>query len=68
MRCVKRRTFYNAEKYKNTYDTIQFVTFEDNLKHTIADNLMFVNFTEDDYKNKKGDIDEKSSCYNNFFL
>ena len=49
-----------AEKYKNTYDTIQFVTFEDNLKHTIADNLMFVNFTEDDYKNKKGDIDEET--------
>lgn len=49
-----------AEKYKNTYDTIQFVTFEESLKHTIADGLMFANFNEADYKNKKGIIDEET--------
>ena len=49
-----------AEKYKSVYDTIQFVTFEESLKHTVCDNLMFTNFNEDYYMGKKDDIDEKA--------
>ncbi|OSA92128.1 UNVERIFIED_ORG: hypothetical protein B2H95_05650 [Clostridium botulinum] len=38
-----------AEKYKDKYDIIQFVTFDNNLKNTIVNNLLFSNLNENDY-------------------
>ncbi len=41
-----------AEKYKDKYETIQFVGFDSNLKNTISNNLLFSNFNESDYIEK----------------
>lgn len=48
-----------AQKYKDKYDTIQFVSFDTNLKNTISNNLLFSNFNENDYL-VKGEIDDEA--------
>lgn len=47
-----------AEKYKDKYETIQFLSFDTNLENTISNNLLFSNFKENDYIEKGKTSDE----------